>query len=121
LHAFVTTVLLQFLLLAVHSRLAPPAPETTDCLRTDRARLLGLWGQFLLIFHACGLLGAGLTISTIGVTNVFVPEDLAFMQTTAEALRSANPNLVPLVAHDRATFGGMLVSSGLVFLLTALW
>ena len=60
-------------------------------------------------------------ISTIGVTRVFVPEDLDFMQTTAEALRSANPRLVPLVAHDRATFGGMLLASGWVFLLPALW
>jgi hypothetical protein len=43
------------------------------------------------------------------------------MGTTAEALRSANPRLVPLVAHDRASFGGMLISSGLVVLLSALW
>jgi hypothetical protein len=29
--------------------------------------------------------------------------------------------LLPLIAHDRATFGGMLVSAGLVLLLPALW
>jgi acyl-homoserine lactone acylase PvdQ len=39
----------------------------------------------------------------------------------AEALRSANPRLVPLVAHDRATFGGMLVANGLGLLLSTLW
>jgi hypothetical protein len=43
------------------------------------------------------------------------------MRTSAEALFSAHPRLVPLVAHDRATFGGMLLSSGWAFLLPALW
>ena len=43
------------------------------------------------------------------------------MGTTAEALRSAHPRLVPLVAHDRATFGGMLLAGGWAFLLPALW
>ena len=28
---------------------------------------------------------------------------------------------MPLVAHDRATLGGMLLANGLVILLTALW
>jgi hypothetical protein len=74
-----------------------------------------------LILHAVGVIGAGLVISGVGVTRVFVPEDLAFMGTTAEALRAANSLLVPLVAHDRATFGGMLVSTGLVYLLSSLW
>ena len=75
----------------------------------------------LLVIHGFALLAAGVAISIIGVTQVFVPEDLAFMQTTAEALRTANPRLVPLVAHDRATFGGMLMAGGWVFLLPALW
>src|SRR5262249_29592930 len=48
-----------------------------------------------------------------GCTTVFVPEDLNFMHTTAEAITTANPRLLPLVAHDRATFGGMLLSSGI--------
>ena len=43
------------------------------------------------------------------------------MQTTAESLTAANPRLVPLVAHDRATFGGMIFSAGWAFLLPALW
>lgn len=120
LHAFVTACLLQLLLLAMHSELgtyAPPAPP----LRTDRAWRLAQWGQLLLVLHAAAVLVAGLVISAVGVTVVFVHEDLAFMQTTAEQLKAANPRLVPLVAHDRATFGGMLVSTGVVLLLTALW
>jgi len=121
LHAFVTACLLQLLLLAVHSELGTHAPAVPPQLRTDRAWRLAQWGQLLLVLHAVAVLVAGLVISTVGVTVVFVHEDLEFMQTTAEQLRAANPRLVPLVAHDRATFGGMLVSAGVVLLLTALW
>src|SRR5207237_3665925 len=89
--------------------------------RTDRAWRRAQWGQLLLVAHAATVVAAGLVISTVGVTVVFVPEDLEFLRTTAEQLRAANPRLVPLVAHDRATFGGMLVSLGVVSLLAALW
>lgn len=120
-HAFVTAVLFQFLLLTLHCRLGPPAPAAPPLLRADRAWRCNQWGQFLFVLQGCGLLGAGLAITFIGATSVFVPEDLEFMGTTAEALRAANPRLVPLIAHDRATFGGMLLAGGLVVLLTALW
>ncbi len=120
-HAFVTAALLQFLLLAVHCRLGTYTPTVRPALRGDAAWRRMLWGQLALIVHGVGLLGAGAVISCIGVSGVFVPEDLAFMQTTAAALQSANPRLVPLVAHDRATFGGMLLAAGWVFLLPALW
>jgi hypothetical protein len=120
-HAFVTAVLFQFLLLTLHCRLGPPSPAAPPLLRADRAWRCSQWGQFLFVLQGCGLLGAGLAITFIGATSVFVPEDLEFMRTTAEALRSANPRLVPLIAHDRATFGGMLLAGGMVVLLTALW
>ena len=121
LHAFVTACLLQLLLLAVHSELGTHTPAIPPQLRTDRAWRLAQWGQLLLVFHAVAILGAGLVISSVGVTVVFVHEDLEFMGTTAEHLKAANPRLVPLVAHDRATFGGILVSTGVLLLLTALW
>jgi dihydroorotate dehydrogenase len=120
-HAFVTAVLLQLLLLGVHSRLGVYRPEVAPALRSDRTWRRALWGQLLLVIHGGALMTAGFVISSIGVTSVFVPEDLAFMGTTAEALRSANPRLVPLIAHDRATMGGMLLSAGAAFLLIALW
>jgi dihydroorotate dehydrogenase len=120
-HAFVTGALLQLLLLGVHARLGVYIPAEGQDLRGDRAWRLGLWGQLLLVVHGFALLGAGTAISAIGITQVFVHEDLEFMRTTAEALRSANPRLVPLIAHDRATFGGMLLASGWVFLMPALW
>jgi dihydroorotate dehydrogenase len=120
-HAFVTGALLQLLLLGVHARLGSPALSPSHDLRGDRAWRQSLWGQLLLIIHGFALLGAGATISVIGITDVFVHEDLEFMHTTAETLMLANPRLVPLIAHDRATFGGMLLASGWVFLLPALW
>src|SRR5262249_22422609 len=33
----------------------------------------------------------------------------------------ANPRLLPLIAHDRASFGGMLVACGIAVLLPSLW
>jgi dihydroorotate dehydrogenase len=120
-HAFITAVMFQFLLLALRSRIGPPLVPAHHTCRNDRAWRLSLWGQLLFIAHGFSLLSAGSIISAIGSTSVFVKEDLMFMNTTAEALRAANPRLVPLVAHDRASFGGMLIVSGLVVLLSALW
>jgi hypothetical protein len=120
-HAFVTAVLFQFLLLGLHARPGPVVDEGSPEPHEDWRWRWSQWGQFLLVLQACGLLGAGAVIATIGATAVFVPEDLAFMETTAEALAAANPRLLPLVAHDRASFGGMLIASGLALLLTALW
>ena len=71
--------------------------------------------------HGAILIVAGTVISCVGMTSVFVPEDLEFMDTTAEHLFSAHPTLVPLLAHDRATFGGMLLACGFATLLPGLW
>jgi hypothetical protein len=70
------------------------------------------WGRACLLATAGGLVAAGLTISTIGVTSVFVDTDLSFIGLSAAQLREINPRLVPLIAHDRAGFGGGLVSVG---------
>lgn len=120
-HAFVTAALLQLLLMGVHARLGAYIPASQPDLRGDRSWRMGLWGQFLLVLHGFALLAAGVAISTIGVTQVFVHEDLQFMATTSDVLTSANARLIPLVAHDRATLGGMLLASGWMFLLPALW
>jgi hypothetical protein len=77
-------------------------------------------GRALLLLTAIGMVSAGLTIQLIGVTRVFVPSDLAFMGLTAEQLRAVSPRLVPLIAHDRAGFGGGLISCGIAFGL-AVW
>jgi dihydroorotate dehydrogenase len=120
-HAFVTAVLFQFLLMGIHGRLAEPHGLPPPMLVEDRAWRLSQWGQLGLIAQAVGFTAAGVFISFIGATHVFVREDLEFMRTTADAIVAAGPRLVPLVAHDRASFGGMLFVCGLVFLMTSLW
>jgi hypothetical protein len=72
-------------------------------------------GRLLLLLTAVGMMSAGLTIQLIGVTHVFVVTDLTYMGLTAEQLRAVNPRLIPLIAHDRAGFGGGLISCGLAF------
>lgn len=71
-------------------------------------------GRACLLMVAMGLVGAGATILSVGMTCVFVPQDLAFIGVTAEELRALNPRLVPLIAHDRAGFGGAVLCAGVV-------
>jgi hypothetical protein len=67
-------------------------------------------GRALLVLSSIGIGLAGLAIMTVGMTSVFVPQDLEFMGTTRDAIAAIDPHLVPLIAHDRAGFGGALVS-----------
>lgn len=120
-HAFVAAILFQFQLFGLASPLSPLRDRPIPTLREDRAWRVSQWGQLILLGHAVALLVAGLVIVAIGSTSVFVREDLDFMATTAEQLRSANPKIIPLVAHDRASFGGMLIGCGLSTLLPVLW
>lgn len=120
-HAFVTAVLFPFLLLMIHSRLPPRHGLEAPELSNDGRWRANLWGQLLFVIHGAILIVAGLIITSVGMSTVFVPEDLHFMDTTAEELRTAHPQLVPLVAHDRATFGGMLISCGMATFLSAMW
>jgi hypothetical protein len=120
-HAFVTAILFQLLLMGIHGRLAEPHALPPPMLVEDRAWRLGLWGQLGLVVQGVGFVGAGLIIAAIGATSVFVHEDLAFLGTTHAELLTVQPHLVPLVAHDRATLGGMLAVAGIAILLTSLW
>jgi hypothetical protein len=77
----------------------------------------GAWlGRALLMLTAVGLLVAGLVIVTIGTFVVFVPQDLTFLGLDRTALDLIDPHLVPLIAHDRAGFGGALATTGLTVL-----
>ena len=67
-------------------------------------------GRALMLATAAGMLAGGSAILLLGMTTVFVPQDLAFMHVTREFLAGVSPRLVPLIAHDRAGFGGALVS-----------
>jgi hypothetical protein len=59
------------------------------------------------------MMAGGLTILGVGMTRVFVPQDLHFMGLLPADLDSINPRLVPLIAHDRAGFGGALLTTGI--------
>ncbi|HKR66096.1 MAG TPA: hypothetical protein VJZ00_20360 [Thermoanaerobaculia bacterium] len=71
-----------------------------------------------LLLASLGIVGAGLTIMTVGMTAVFVPQDLEFMRVDVASIRAISDRLVPLIAHDRAGFGGGLASCGIAMLLT---
>jgi hypothetical protein len=77
-------------------------------------------GRALLLLTGFGMLAAGLTIVTVGTFVVFVPQDLAYLGLDRAALDLIDPRLVPLIAHDRAGFGGALATTGLT-VLVAVW
>ncbi|PYJ00312.1 MAG: hypothetical protein DME25_21030, partial [Verrucomicrobia bacterium] len=60
------------------------------------------WGRVLLLAAALGLILGGATIAVIGMTRVFVPQDLRYLGLGASDLLAINRRLVPLIAHDRA-------------------
>lgn len=119
-HAFISAILFQLMALGLRSSQRTEQPSPVDLYNTA-AWKRALWGQLLMVLHGFAILVAGVTICSFGVTSVFVADDLEFMQTTRAALVNANPRLVPLVAHDRASFGGMLMSTGVTVLLSSVW
>ena len=121
LHAAISLALLPFLLWGARGSHDRPPPVPAPDLRDDRAWRRALWGQLGLVAIGGGLVLAGVVIALVGSTAVFVPEDLAFMGTSAERLAAANERLLALVAHDRAGFGGALVSEGIAVVLAAVW
>jgi hypothetical protein len=72
-------------------------------------------GKLFLFFSSVGMFLAGTTIMTVGMTTVFVPQDLEYMDLTVCGIETINKNLKPLIAHDRAAFGGGLSTIGLLF------
>jgi hypothetical protein len=69
-------------------------------------------GRAALLMTAAGLVVGGATIMTVGMTWVFAPQDLAFMDLSVAELDALSPRLVPLIAHDRAGFGGAVCCAG---------
>jgi hypothetical protein len=70
-------------------------------------------GRACLLLTAIALIAGGMTIMFVGMTRVFVPQDLQYMGLSPDDLRAINPRLIPLIAHDRAGFGGGLCCTGL--------
>ena len=71
-------------------------------------------GRGLLLVYGAGLVAAGLTISIVGMTTVFVETDLAYIGLTQPEICGVSDRLLPIIAHDRAGFGGGLLSIGLM-------
>src|SRR5204862_6324687 len=71
-------------------------------------------GRACLLAVATGMIFGGLTIMIVGMTSVFVPQDLTFLGLTPSDLQNVNPRLVPLISHDRAGFGGSVCTCGIV-------
>ena len=120
LHTLVVIVLFPMFVFAVwHEPATPRWPTPQQGPEPERRR--ALWGQLLMIGIGGGLFAAGLIISIVGLTSVFVPTDLGFLGTDSHTLRSADSGLLPFIAHDRAGFGGALMGGGLLVLLISLW
>ncbi|MCA9624130.1 MAG: hypothetical protein KC731_34135, partial [Myxococcales bacterium] len=121
-HAFVTAVLLQFLIQLLVRRVGPKQPRLEPAqLDDDPTWRRALWGQLCFVIHGAALILAGTTILTFGMTVVFVPQDISYLGCDAHAIRGFDDQLQSLIAHDRATFGGMLLSGGVALLLTSMW
>ena len=124
-HGFATLLLLPVFVTGMWRSRRLVAPITVrGAFRGDggAARLTSRqeWGRTVLLGGAAATAMAGLAILRIGVTDTFVPEDLEFIGLSAADLRAINPRLVPLIAHDRAGFGGGVLTLGLTTLL-CLW
>lgn len=72
-------------------------------------------GRLFLYFSSLGIFLAGTTIMVVGMSTVFVPQDLEYMNITVCGIEDINKNLKPLIAHDRAAFGGGLSTIGVLF------
>lgn len=120
LHTLVAVVLFPMFLASVWNR---PSPSRWRVLTEgpEPQRRRALWGQLGMIGVGCGLTMAGLVISTVGLTTVFVATDLSFLGTSSHELHAADDRLLPFIAHDRAGFGGALIGAGLAVMLISLW
>jgi len=94
--------------------LARPFPGLRPGWKPERWNSLAGWGRIVWLACAAGLIGAGSTIMLVGMTEVFVPSDLEFIGYTREEMNTINPRLIPLIAHDRAGFGGGVMTTGLL-------
>ncbi len=121
LHAFVAAVLFQLTVQIMVSEEGGASPSRGGADIEDAAWRRAQWGQLLWVVHAIGLLGAGAVILAIGMTSVFVSEDLNFLCLSVQQAQALDGRMIAVVAHDRATLGGMLLAAGIAMLLPVLW
>jgi len=117
-HGVGTLLLLPFFLVGLirtYQKLPKPAPINALFKASEPLSLKSTYGvgRACLLATATGMILGGLTIMTVGMTSVFVPQDLQFIGLTASDIYALNPRLVPLIAHDRAGFGGGIAACGM--------
>jgi dihydroorotate dehydrogenase len=120
LHAAVALLLLPMFIMAMRNK-GNKTLKGQPNLVNDRKWYLAQWGQLMFVILGFALAIGGFTISVIGITSVFVHEDLHYLQTTSVELSVMNKQLMSLIAHDRAGFGGALFSNAISLLAAALW
>jgi dihydroorotate dehydrogenase len=120
LHALMAVILFPMFVLSMLGKADRPSLERPNFANSSAWRLAQR-GQLMFVILGVSLAIGGITISVIGITQVFVPTDLQYLCTTPEMLQEINDKLMPLIAHDRAGFGGALFSNALAILTMALW
>ncbi|MBL9217384.1 MAG: hypothetical protein JNG82_02780 [Opitutaceae bacterium] len=121
LHAFVAALLFQFTVQIMVGEEGGVRSPMDRCDEEDRSWRLAQWGQLCWVVHAGGLFFAGCLILGIGMTSVFVSEDLGFLCMTAQQAEALGERMIGVIAHDRASLGGMLLACGVAMLLPVLW
>jgi len=122
-HAVATCALLPLFIGGIcktHALVAASSKDWRNLLRPGMPPALHTrlgFGRACLLFVGAGMLLAGSVITVLGSTIVFVPQDIAYLGFTPSQLNAINGHLIPLIAHDRAGFGGGIASCGLVVLL----
>ncbi|RUS45886.1 hypothetical protein [Cohnella sp. AR92] len=120
LHAMAAVLLFPMFLMSLRSR-GDRALVHPPNRKNDRAWLLGQWGQLMMVVLGFAFAIGGLVISGVGITGVFVPTDLDYICMGTDELKGINDRLLPMIAHDRAGFGGALFCDSIAILGTALW
>jgi hypothetical protein len=118
-HGVATLFLLPVFLVGLWQGRPDSFSLTAVWMNVPRSKNFAKWARFLLGACAVGLVLAGLTIAVFGMTTVFVPSDLRFIGLDPHALARISPELVPVISHDRAGFGGGLCSIGSLLLFMA--
>ncbi|WP_091167110.1 hypothetical protein [Paenibacillus sp. 1_12] len=120
LHALAALILFPMFIMSMRRHRELPSWERPNLIN-DRTWRLAQWGQLMMVTLGFALAAGGIVISTVGITAVFVPQDLEYLCATPTMLNEINEKLLPLIAHDRAGFGGALFSDAIGILTIALW
>jgi hypothetical protein len=121
LHFAVAVGFFPLYLLGVRGR---PVPQTWSApiVVNESERKRALYAQALMVVVSLGVLFSGLFIMSVGLRDVLIPADRAFLgDTQATFSQALNGRLLRFIAHDRAGFGGALTSLGGGLLTTSLW